>query len=193
MLPNFNPISTLADERLTAAGDPDPAHRPGDDPRIRTAFMASCPGRLEQQAGRPLAGASGRKLRAALTGLRARFGHDWFPSLVLEDYTLTNAWDRVEYPELTGRSEATPGEVLAEENVAAARARIVEAGATRIVALGDRARGVARRVGALAVIAGPHPSLVHINRRYRSDRASAEARALHRLEQWAAQLDEVAI
>jgi uracil-DNA glycosylase len=154
--------------------------------------MASCPGRLEQRAGRPLAGASGRNLRAALASLRERFGPVWFPSLVLEDYTLTNAWDRVEYPELTGRSEATPAEVLAEENVAAARARIERAGATRIVALGDRARGVARRVGVLAVIAGPHPSPLLVNTRYYSGRASAKARTLHRLEQWAAQLDEVA-
>lgn len=183
----------MVDKPLTmAADDPGPAHRRGDDPRIQTAFMASCPGRRERLAGRPLAGASGRNLRAALASLRERFGPDWFPSPVLEDYTLTNAWGRVEYPELTGRSEATPAEVLAEENVAAVRARTADAGVTRIVALGDRAQRVARSVGALAVIAGPHPSLQHVNRRYRSDRASAEQRTLHRLEQWAARLEEVA-
>ncbi len=167
-----------------------PAHRPGDAPEVRTAFLASCPGRLEEQAGRPLAGQSGRNLRAALPSLRAQFGPEWFPSLVLDDYTLTNAWDRVEYPALTGRSEATSAEVLAPENIAAVRARTVDAGLVRIVALGARARTVAQRIGAPEILAGPHPSPLHVNTRYKSDRADAEARSLHRLEQWAARLDE---
>jgi len=167
----------------------DPAHRPGDDPSIRTAFMASCPGRREQDAGRPLAGVSGQNLRAALPSLRARFGPDWFPSLALEDYTLTNAWGRIEYPKLTGRSEATPAEVLAPENIEAVRARTVAAGTIRIVALGDRARRVAARVGAGAVIAGPHPSPLHVNTGYRSDREGVEARKAHRIEQWVARLE----
>lgn len=170
----------------------DPAHRHGDDPEIRTAFLASCPGRLEARAGRPLAGASGRTLRAALGGLRARFGAEWFPSLILEDYTLTNAWDRVEYLALTGRREATAVEVLAAENIAAVRARLAAAGVVRIVALGECARDVTLHLGVPSVIAGLHPSPLVINTRFHSVRAGAEARTLHRLEQWVAEFQEVA-
>jgi uracil-DNA glycosylase len=167
------------------------AHRQGDDPTIRTAFMASCPGRHEEAAGRPLAGRSGENLRAALEALRNRFGDAWFPSSRLEDYTLTNAWERVEYPALTGRSEATAAEVLAADNVALVRARTVDAGLTHIVALGERARQMAARLGATAVIAGPHPSPRHINMSYPSERPTTSERNLHRLEQWAARINEV--
>lgn len=131
-------------------------------------------------------------MRAALPSLRDRFGPDWFPSLVLDDYMLTNAWPRVEYPQLTGRREATPAEVLAPENIAAARGRTVDAGIVRIVALGDRARSVAGRVGAPAIIAGPHPSPLHVNRVNRSDRMNPAERNAHRLEQWVARLEVLA-
>lgn len=165
-----------------------PAHRQGDDPAIRTAFMASCPGRHEEAAGRPLAGRSGENLRMGLQALRERFGDEWFPSSRLEDYTLTNAWHRVEYPALTGRTEATQAEVLAPDNVALVRAHTLDAGLTRLVTLGERARQLAMRLGAAATIAGPHPSPRHINMGYRSDRPSAAERHRDRLEQWVARM-----
>ncbi len=167
-----------------------PAHRGGDDGRIATVFMASCPGAKEQAAGRPLAGASGRNLEAALPHLQSRFGADLFPSLRLDDYTLTNAWPRIEHPAATGRSEATAAEVMAPDNLAAAARRIGDPFC--LVALGERAAVLGRALRPRRLVSGRHPSPLSLNIRFRSERATPALRTDDRLSQWVAAMEDSA-
>lgn len=78
------------------------------------AFVFSCPGRREEAAGRPAAGQTGRNLATLIEALHQR-GRTEIPRR--EEATVTNAWDRVEYKEKTGRTEASDAEVAQPANL----------------------------------------------------------------------------
>lgn len=78
------------------------------------AFVLSCPGRHEEDAGHPAAGSTGRNLERLLKHLGPRLG---LSELSRTHTTITNAWDRIEYQQKTGRSEATDEEVTQAGNI----------------------------------------------------------------------------
>ena len=80
----------------------------------RVAFVFSCPGRYEQTAGCPAAKVTGVNLQKLLEILTEIFERN---DLSREQITVTNAWSRIEYKELTGRSEATDEEIQMSENI----------------------------------------------------------------------------
>ncbi|WP_368503207.1 hypothetical protein AB3N04_13185 [Alkalihalophilus sp. As8PL] len=79
------------------------------------AFVFSCPGAAEEAANRPAAGRTGTNLHQLLFILNSHFREvtEWSREAI----TITNAWSKVEYRQLTGRTEATIKEVLSEENL----------------------------------------------------------------------------
>ena len=89
-----------------------PHYEAGTENKIAVIF--SCPGRYEEAAGRPAARMTGRNLEVLLEILNKKLGTDDFTR---EKITITNSWDRVEYPAKTGRSEATAKELLSEKNL----------------------------------------------------------------------------
>ena len=107
------------------------------------AFVFSCPGQKEQQRGRPAAGPTGKNLKEVLCVMRG-YSYDDTENLECGDWTreniwITNAWSRVEYEGLTGRSEATIPEILETENISrlAIELGVIE---NVIVCCGDKAQ-----------------------------------------------------
>lgn len=78
------------------------------------AFVFSCPGRHEKAADCPAAKATGTNLRRLLAKLCEALNRNDLPR---ENITIANAWDRVEYKELTSRSEATDREIKENDNI----------------------------------------------------------------------------
>lgn len=87
-------------------------NKPGKEYKV--AFVFSCPGRYEKEAGHPAAKATGTNLQKLLLKLSQILVRN---DLTRDNITITNAWDRVEYVKLTKRSEATDGEILTPENI----------------------------------------------------------------------------
>jgi uracil-DNA glycosylase len=116
-----------------------PHHQPS--PGARTGFVFICPGRHEANRGRPCAAGTGANLNRVLAVLNGR-RPDWFPSPDREKYVITNSWDRVEYPALTGRSVPAEAEVLAPANLDRLLAEIAEL--ELIVACGAQAQAAVR-------------------------------------------------
>ena len=81
----------------------------------QVAFVFSCPGRHEENLKRPAAKMTGKNLEILMNILNEK--HLLPYKITYEDITITNAWDRVEYEEKTGRSEADKEEVLGEDNL----------------------------------------------------------------------------
>ena len=86
-------------------------------PGARTGFVFICPGRFEAARGYPCAAGTGANLVRALAVLHERLP-TLFASPDRNKYVITNSWDRVEYPALTGRSVPTIDEVMGEANLA---------------------------------------------------------------------------
>lgn len=174
--------------RTTLLGDGDrrlmtsPAYRLGDA-QLRTAIVLSAPGRAEWIAQRPAAGQTGITLTSALSEFhRAEPGI--FPSLCLDDYTLVNAWGRVEYKARTGRTEATKAEILGAANICRVAQYLRHMDA--IVALGDKAQlAVDKAWPAGTIFTGGHPSLQRLNRAYGSCADTPGTRRTDRTHQWA--------
>jgi hypothetical protein len=108
------------------------------------AFVFSCPGRHEQEAKRPAARVTGTNLSRLLTILAKRLDRT---DLDRDSITIANAWDRVEYRELTGRSEATPAEVRTVENINRLQNELAHV-TEFIVFCGDNARVAADELNA---------------------------------------------
>jgi uracil-DNA glycosylase len=106
-------------------------------PAARTGFVFICPGRHEANRGYPCAAGTGANLNRVLAVLHER-RPDLFPSADRSKYVITNSWDRVEYPALTGRSVPTEDEVLAPDNLARLAAEIARL--DHVVACGAQAR-----------------------------------------------------
>lgn len=85
-------------------------------PGARTGFVFICPGRFEQARGLPCAAGTGANLMRALAVLHVR-RPDLFPTADRFSYVVTNSWDSVEFPNLTGRSVPTETEVLQPGNL----------------------------------------------------------------------------
>lgn len=114
-------------------------------PGARTGFVFICPGRHEANRGYPCAAGTGANLNRVLEVLhRRRPAH--FPSASRWEYVITNSWDCVEYPGLTGRSVPTEGEVLTPVNLERL-AREIDA-LERVVACGAQAQAAVRALKA---------------------------------------------
>ncbi|HGY9571500.1 TPA: uracil-DNA glycosylase family protein [Vibrio harveyi] len=83
----------------------------------KVAFVFSCPGKHEKDAGYPAAKATGTNLEAMLEKLSVSLQRK---DLTRKKITITNAWDRVEFEVgdgNTGRSEASDAEVVDKNNI----------------------------------------------------------------------------
>ncbi len=110
-------------------------------PGARTGFVFICPGRHEANRGYPCAAGTGANLNRVLEVLHRR-RPELFPSPSRWMYVITNSWDRVEYPALTGRSVPTEAEVLAPSSLERL-ARELD-GLERVVACGAQAQAAVR-------------------------------------------------
>lgn len=84
------------------------------------AFMFACPGQKEQQAGRVVAGITGKNLNTLLSILAEYENekvHFLFPSANRYDYLITNASDTVHYPALDNTSLPSKSEYSDDANL----------------------------------------------------------------------------
>lgn len=124
-----------------------PHHQPS--PGATLGFVFICPGRHEAARGYPCAAGTGANLARALVQLHAA-SPALFPSACRSKYVVTNAWQRVEYPALTGRSVPTVDEVLASANLRRLAAEL--AGLQRVVACGAQAHAALRALQAAGAL-----------------------------------------
>ena len=110
-----------------------------------TGFVFICPGRFEASRGYPCAAGTGANLGRVLVELHVR-RPDLFRSPTRSSYVITNSWDKVEYPALTGRSVPTEAEVLAPESLARLQSEVDHLGV--IVACGAQAHAAVRMLAA---------------------------------------------
>ncbi len=104
--------------------------------RKSIAIVFSCPGRHEQIAERPAAKTTGRNLDILLSILSNVLGRS---DLIRHNITITNAWPRVEYKALTGRSEATENEVITQHNIERLEQELLDV-TEFVIFCGDRAK-----------------------------------------------------
>jgi len=120
-----------------------PHHQPS--PGATLGFVFICPGRHEAVRGYPCAAGTGVNLARVLAELHARCP-GLFDSACRSKYVVTNAWNRVEYPALTGRSVPTVDEVLAPVNLRRLAGELV--GLRQVVACGAQAQAAVRALHA---------------------------------------------
>jgi len=104
-------------------------------------FVFFCPGRFEASRGMPCAAGTGANLARVLAVLSAR-APERFPSPERSMYVITNSWDKVEFPALTGRSVPSLPEVLDEVNLARLATEV--ASLQTLVACGAHAQAAVR-------------------------------------------------
>ena len=135
-------------------------------PGATTGFVFICPGRFEAQRGYPCAAGTGANLARVLVELHRRDPRR-FASPHRAAYVVTNAWPRVEYPALTGRSVPTLEEVLAPDNLTRLAGEL--AGLRWVVACGAQAHAAVRalqaqgRLGSAALACERHLSQRSVN------------------------------
>lgn len=78
------------------------------------AVVFACPGRVEQREGAPAQGATGTNLNDLLGIMR---DDHCFNIVGRNELTITNAWSRVEYKDLTGRSQPKKCEIRNPANL----------------------------------------------------------------------------
>ena len=80
------------------------------------AVVLSCPGQDEESADPPgpAMGQTGKNLEKILEILTSKYGHLGFTR---DEICITNAWDQVEYPDKTNRSEAKIAQILSNNNL----------------------------------------------------------------------------
>lgn len=108
----------------------------------KAAVVFSCPGRHEELAGHPAAGATGKNLDTLLSLLSKALHRS---DLARDNVTITNAWPGVEYPAKTGRSQATTKEVLAPENIERLQRELEEI-SEMVIFCGEKAAAAARHL-----------------------------------------------
>ncbi len=80
----------------------------------KIAFVFSCPGRYEEINCKPAAKTTGKNLEILMNIINKKLNtNDFKRGKVM----ITNSWPTVEYPEKTGRSEATKKEILNINNL----------------------------------------------------------------------------
>jgi len=160
-----------------------PAYRQGDAHGIKTIFLLSAPGKIEENMGRPAAGETGKTLDIALEILHKK-DLDAFPSLNLDDYTIANAVEDIHYKAKTGRTEGNEKEITNPKNMARIN-RIFENTKT-IVALGDKAKlAVKYSKYNKKLLTADHPSLVSLNSKFKCNKRTPKERRVDRTYQWA--------
>jgi hypothetical protein len=110
-------------------------------PGARTGFVFICPGRFEAARGYPCAAGTGANLARALAQLHG-LAPAWFPSPSRSEYVITNSWEAVEYPALTGRAVPSEAEVLTATNLTRLAAEIGRL--ETVVACGTQAHAAVR-------------------------------------------------
>lgn len=159
-----------------------PAYRQGDFPGIKTIFLLSAPGKMEDNAGRPAAGETGKTLEIALEILHKKDAHA-FPSVKLDDYTIANAVEEIHYKAKTGRTEGNEKEITVPRNMARIN-KILENSHT-VIALGEKAQlAVKKSTYKKQLLTANHPSLVSLNSKYKSDKRLPKERRIDRTRQW---------
>ena len=111
------------------------------------AFMFACPGQKEQEAGRVVAGNTGKNLDRLLSSLSHSFNikiRNLFPSANRYDYLITNASDIIHYPALDGKSLPLKTEYMKEENIERLCEELKET--KFVVAFGTQAKEVSAAV-----------------------------------------------
>lgn len=112
-------------------------------------FVFICPGRFEAARGYPCAAGTGANLARTLKLLNA--GHpQFFSSSDRSKYVVTNSWEAVEYPALTGRSVPDEAEVLQAANLSRLQSDIEAL--TVIVACGAQAHAAVKALAARGAI-----------------------------------------
>lgn len=141
-------------------------------PHNTTLLLFSCPGRREYDEGKPCAGATGENLKELLKELN-RLNPREFPK-EREHYYINNAWDRFEYEEITGRTEATADDLLSKRNIKRLAAELAHV--EKIICFGDKAKLVVKELlkreylkPGIAIHHGPHLGFQSINRRVKTD------------------------
>ena len=111
------------------------------DANHRVLFVGACPGREEEEEGRPFVGQAGQNLTVMLQRLHA-LHPGIFPTERLDDYSLINAHSLPRYrgrDGYDGRTQPLKREVLAEDNCARFSAQVEHLQPTVIVYLGKAA------------------------------------------------------
>ena len=124
-----------------------PHHQPCPD--ARTGFVFICPGRFEAAHGYPCAAGTGANLGRALVELHG-LRPDLFPTPERSKYVITNCWEKVEFPALTGRSVPAEAEVLAPRNLARLQAEIAHL--HTVVVCGAQAQAAVRMLASSGAI-----------------------------------------
>ncbi|MDP1899622.1 MAG: hypothetical protein Q8K96_04090 [Rubrivivax sp.] len=128
----------------------------------RAGFVFICPGRFEASRGFPCAAGTGANLARALLRLHARMPAR-FQAPDRTEYVITNSWERVEYPALTGRSVPSEQEVLTPVNLARLAAELGHL--STIVACGAQAQAAVRALVDLRLIAADVAYARHLSQR----------------------------
>lgn len=121
------------------------------DANPRVLLVGACPGRDEEENGRPFAGQAGQNLAIMLQRLHA-LRPDIFPSARLDDYSLINAHLLPRYrgrDGYDGRTQPLKREVLAHENRVRFAAQVQHLEPETVVYLGkaaEFARGIVEGV-----------------------------------------------
>ena len=113
------------------------------------AFMFACPGQKEQEAGRVVAGSTGKNLDRLLSSLSQSSNiqlRALFPSTNRYDYLITNASNIIHYPALDGRSLPLKKEYMKEKNIERLREELKDV--RFVIAFGTQAKEVSAAVAA---------------------------------------------
>lgn len=102
------------------------------------AIIFSCPGKKEKKAGYPAAGITGSNL-SKLINMLNNMSIFPFNNLKKKNLRITNAWSKVEYEELTERSEASFEEIMNKDNLDRLNEEIKDIN-NLILCFGDRAK-----------------------------------------------------
>ena len=146
--------------------------------------LGSVPGQCEAQAGRPFSGQSGKNVDIVLSNINYKG-----EPLSRAKVSIDNSWDSPLWMAKHGRTEATLKEVCCESNLSRLNNEIGK-NTKVVIAFGDNAYAAAEALKAkynlkFTIIKTDHPSMAHINRTYKSLKATEQERNLDRLRQMA--------
>lgn len=124
-------------------------------PESKVAIVFSCPGRHEKKERRPAAGTTGKNLDKLLAFLRdSQADRNFERSRMI----ITNAWSKVEYEELTKRSEAKNAQIAIEANLSRLKNEL--GNAKLVIASGKKAQtalaALHGQLGPVKILGVPH-------------------------------------
>ena len=144
--------------------------------------LGSAPGQKEAHAGRPFIGQSGKNLETILSNLKYKG-----EALSRDKVSIDNSWDRPLWNAKDGDTEATIEEICSEANLSRLNKEIGK-NTKVVIAFGKKAYTAATTLKAkynlnFAIIETGHPSMSHINSKYKSVKLTQGERNLDRLTQ----------